>query len=394
MQRHLVVLLAVPALISVTLSPAEAETPAEYLDRVLSAAYSEATADQAKWVEEEKSTREARRAEGDAARVAYEETKKAGEKAAALRQAAEDAEKKRREAERKARDEEERRQEMAEAYERERRRDELARQRAADRAAGQNDANQIIMDAINRNAQGIADAYRTGQNAVAAANREKARIEAERAARAAEAQYQRERAAAQRAQADREAKARMEAAARRAEEAREAAERAKVATGSQQQVATNTTVTSSAPRQAPSASSPGTPRMAANASTSAEPAKTYRRVESLTYCTYKTEQRPADGDVEWLCDGPTQKLQLKNKLSDGLRYTGCGNANTTTRRQTVGRGDIFYCEKAIAPYDRDIASIYNVPATVRGHRHVYECKQTSDTCTRETAVKFIAGGGL
>lgn len=382
-----------------TLTPTvRAETTDQYLDKVLDAALSGATAEQERWVADEIQTRDARKIEGDANRAAFEATKKAGEQTAALNEAARKEEEERREAERKAREEEERRRKMAEDYERELRRDEAARRRAIESAQAQAEANRTIMEAINRNAQGIADAYKTGQDAVAAANREKARIEADRAVRAAEAQFQRQQTEA-RAQADREARARADAAAaaarKRAEDARLAAEKATAAANSrQQQVAANTPTTNSAPRQAPAASSSGEPRMAANSGSSSAPAKTFRRVESLTYCTYKTERRPADTDVAWLCDGPTQKLQLWNTLRDGLGYTGCGNADTGSRRQTMGKGDIFYCEKAIAPYDRDIASIYNVPATIRGHRHAYDCKQTSDTCTRETAVKFHASGGL
>lgn len=394
MLRHLLLAAWATAVLPLAPTAAFADPSADYLDEVLSKALKGATAEQDAWVAEEKATREARRIQGDANRVAHAETEKSGQQAA---RANADAANKRREAEYKAREEEKRRQQMAEEYERQLRRDEAARRRAIESAEAQAEANRTIMEAINRNAQGIADAYRTGQNAVNAANREKARIEADRAARAAEARYQQEQAAAQRARSEREAQDRIEAARRRAEEARQAAERARAASsGSSSQVASNTTVTSSAPRQAPSSSTSGysAPRMAASGSSSSQPAKTYRRVESLTYCTYTSDQRPADTDVAWICDGPTQKLQLKNSLRDGLSYTGCGSANTTSRRQTMGKGDIFYCEKAIAPYDRDIASIYNVPATIRGHRHLYECKQTSDTCTRETAVKFVAGGGL
>lgn len=367
--------------------PSHADQSADYLDDALTRALKGAAAEQEAWVAEEKSTREVRRIEGDANRVALDETKKAIEGQLAERDAKDKAERKRREDAQQA---EERRQQMAEAAARERRLDALERQRAAERAAGQNNANQIIMDAINRNAQGIADAYRTGQDAVAAANRERARIEANRAA---EAQYQREQAA-RRERAEREGRARTEAARSGGEEARKTAERTGNASGGGQQVASNATVPSPAPRQAPTSATSAGQRMASNSGSSAEPAKTYRRVEALVYCTYKTDQRPADSDAEWICDGPTQRLQLKESLRKGLSFAGCGNANTTSRRQTMGKGDIFYCEKAIAPYDRDIASIYNVPATIRGHRHVYECRQTSDTCTRETAVKFIAGGGL
>lgn len=380
--RHLLLAAWTMAVFPLALSSALADPSADYLDEVLTQALKGATAEQEAWVAEEKATREARKAEGDAVRAAHAEMIKGGEQAKKLREAAEKEAKEREEAE-------ERRRQMAEEYERELKRDALARQRAAESARARAEANRTIMDAISRNAQGIADAYQTGQDAVAAANREKARIEAQQAARAAEAQYQQQLAAA-RAQADREARARAEAAKRRAEAARKAAAKANAANGGQQMASTVT----SAPRQAPRASTSSASRMASNNGASSEPSKTYRRVEALTYCTYQSDQRPADGDVEWICDGPTQKLQLKNLLRDGLGYAGCGNANTTSRRQTMGKGDIFYCEKAIAPYDRDIASIYNVPATIRGHRHVYECKQTSDNCTRETAVKFIAGGGL
>jgi hypothetical protein len=397
-------------LLVVSTASAGAVDSAAYLDQVLGDALGRSLGEFEARVKLEQETRETRRIEGDkldAIRNAEIELQRAEyEKAEAekKRQAklVEENEAKIKAARRAA--------EMA--------RIDAIRNSGASNAQAQNNA--TIMDAINRAANNIAQAEIQGR---AASENAYATVNAINAARRAQANAEAQLAAAQNAAAASAARAHAENARKQAEAARLAA--ARQASAAQSSAAASATImagvvkggaggagdvttgnkgsdryvafgggTAMSPLAPKAGKGAGSSTGDAGASGGSLPAREpVKRMEAVAYC-YTRENISADfDDVQWFCDGPIQKTELKNTLSQALEYVGCAAADIDHRREPYQQGFILFCEDALLPYDRDMAEKMSLPSYILVRRNTYHCNSVARQCDASNAISVVPGHG-
>ena len=83
----------------------------------------------------------------------------------------------------------------------------------------------------------------------------------------------------------------------------------------------------------------------------AAPAQTNQlAAEALAWCT-------APNAYGVRCDGPTQATEVRDTLSNSLRYVGCA-----TPRDSIswGEGRLYFCGRELNSWDRDIRARYGV----------------------------------
>ncbi|WP_114103607.1 MULTISPECIES: hypothetical protein [Thalassospira] len=380
------------------------------LDQILLEALNGSLAANEQRVAQEAQTRDERKAEGDRLDIAREDEKLARKNLADIAKAERDRL-------RAEKEEAERREEMLAQAEREAKREAAAARRAAENAAAQASANSIIMEAITRNANAIASAQIQGQAAV---NSAYATVDAINAQRRADAQAA---AVANQSRAAAEAADRQAEAARRQLDA--ALNQSRNITQSGGQTGSTSTglpgISGGLPSVKVPSGSQGTTRSSENrtivialgggtASTPLAPtakqtlgdqgsqglslaSAPVSREEALAYCYHKKEKDPGFGADAWYCDGPTQNTLTNNPLPEALGYVGCRDADYEGRSVAFNKGLIFFCEKAIAPYDSNISERYKLPGNILARRNTYLCKDTSTTCTRENAINVTPGRG-
>jgi hypothetical protein len=292
------------------------------------------------------------------------------------------------------------------------------RNSGASNAQAQNNA--TIMDAINRAANNIAQAEIQGR---AASENAYATVNVINAARRAQANAEAQLAAAQNAAAASAARAHAENARKQAEAARLAA--ARQASAAQSSAAASTTImagvvkggaggagdvttgnkgsdryvafgggTAMSPLAPKAGKGAGSSTGGAGASGGSLPAREpVKRMEAVAYC-YTRENISADfDDVQWFCDGPIQKTELKNTLSQALEYVGCAAADIDHRREPYQQGFILFCEDALLPYDRDMAEKMSLPSYILVRRNTYHCNSVARQCDASNAISVVPGHG-
>ncbi|WP_085581106.1 hypothetical protein [Thalassospira mesophila] len=398
---------------------ARAADSASYLDQVLSDALTRALGDFDTRVALEKETRETRRAEGDKLDVirkteieaqwaAYEKAKAEKKQQIKL---AEENDAKIKAAKRAA--------DMA--------RIDAIRNSGASNQQAQNNA--MIMDAINRAANNVAQAEIQGRIASESAY---ATVNAINAARRAQADAEARLAAAQNAAAASAARNQAELARQQAEAARLAAVRASAQAAARQAATAQSTASSTTimagvvaggansalgssgsqntniafgggTAMSPLAPARGAAGTAGNGNVagssggqgpvSAALRDPVTRMETVAYCYSKQNTSPAFGDEQWFCDGPVQRTEIKNTLSQALEYVGCAAADIDHRREPYQQGFILFCEDAILPYDRDIAQMMTLPSYLLVRRTTYQCRDVARQCDASNAISVVAGHG-
>jgi len=101
-------------------------------------------------------------------------------------------------------------------------------------------------------------------------------------------------------------------------------------------------------------------------------------VESVAFC-WKSKRE------NWHCDGPRQKTELGDKSLDEQLHYACGAERnsfnslieTPFTSASDRKGSIYYCNKALQSYERDIASKYQLDTVAKGKRLTFKCKNFS-----------------